>query len=232
MDGPCRLPWRPHHLSRSEADLLLNVHKTPPWATSRREGIACYSNRHLPSLWFQQQSSGATLWSQLIKPSPFPSFWSRSVTVDFIFITMPVLRKLIIFPLTLTFITINIQNNTNTIHITQSFIAEANLDWKWSSRCVKTMTESEKYISMLKNHFGFYVFFTLWTACSKGGGGHNLVNLVKQPCIRSSSLTAVVKDAENSPYTSHKKERQKEFPRFIFFKVIKKSTRFTLTKIA
>jgi hypothetical protein len=81
------------------------------------------------------------------------------------------------------------------------------------------MTESEKYISTLKNHFGFYVFFTLWTACSKrgwGGGGHNLVNLVKQPCIRSSSLTAVVKDAENSPYTSHKKDREEEFPRFQF----------------
>ncbi len=78
------------------------------------------------------------------------------------------------------------------------------------------MIESETYIFTLKNHFGFYVFFTLWTACSKRGRGHNLVNLVKQPCIRSFSLTAVVKDAENSPYTSHKKDRQKEFPRFQF----------------
>jgi hypothetical protein len=33
-------------------DMLLNVHKTPSWATSRKEGIAWYSSsRPMPSVW-------------------------------------------------------------------------------------------------------------------------------------------------------------------------------------
>jgi hypothetical protein len=30
----------PHHLPRSGADILLNLHKTPSWVTSRKEGLA------------------------------------------------------------------------------------------------------------------------------------------------------------------------------------------------
>ncbi len=50
-DGPCRLPGRPHHLPRTGAVLLLNVHKTPSWATSRKEGMAWYSSKTMPSFW-------------------------------------------------------------------------------------------------------------------------------------------------------------------------------------
>ncbi len=39
-----------HHLSRSGADFLQHVHKTPSWDTSRKEGIAWYSSRPMPSL--------------------------------------------------------------------------------------------------------------------------------------------------------------------------------------
>jgi hypothetical protein len=44
-------PDGPHHLPRPGADLLLNVHKTPSWAVSRKEGKAWYSGRPMPSLW-------------------------------------------------------------------------------------------------------------------------------------------------------------------------------------
>ncbi len=37
----------------SGADLLLNVHKTPLWAMSHKEGMAWYSSRPMPSLWSQ-----------------------------------------------------------------------------------------------------------------------------------------------------------------------------------
>ncbi len=37
MEGPWRLPWRTTPLVRSGADILLNVHKTPSWATSCKE---------------------------------------------------------------------------------------------------------------------------------------------------------------------------------------------------
>ncbi len=33
------------------ADILLNVHKTPSWATSRKEGMAWFSGRPMTSLW-------------------------------------------------------------------------------------------------------------------------------------------------------------------------------------
>ncbi len=40
------------YLSRSGADLLLlNVHETPSWAMSRKEGMAWYSSKPMPSLW-------------------------------------------------------------------------------------------------------------------------------------------------------------------------------------
>ena len=39
-DGPCRLPWWTTQIA-SGADLLLNVLKTPTWAQSRKEGMAC-----------------------------------------------------------------------------------------------------------------------------------------------------------------------------------------------
>jgi hypothetical protein len=39
-------PGGPHHLSRSGADLLLTVHKTP----SRKEDMAWNSSRPMPSL--------------------------------------------------------------------------------------------------------------------------------------------------------------------------------------
>ncbi len=45
-------PDRPHHLPLSRADLLLNVHETPSWATTRKEGMAWYSSRPMPSLWY------------------------------------------------------------------------------------------------------------------------------------------------------------------------------------
>jgi hypothetical protein len=53
MDGPhAACPDGPHHhLPRSGADVLLNVQKTPPWATSRKEGMAWYSSRPMSSLW-------------------------------------------------------------------------------------------------------------------------------------------------------------------------------------
>ncbi len=46
-------PDGPPHLPRSGADLLLNVHKSPSWATSHKEGIVCYScySRPMPFLW-------------------------------------------------------------------------------------------------------------------------------------------------------------------------------------
>ncbi len=40
-----------HYLPRSGADLLINVHKSPSWATSRKEGMAWNSSRPMPSLW-------------------------------------------------------------------------------------------------------------------------------------------------------------------------------------
>ncbi len=64
-EGPSRVWWfctwwtvhsacpdRPHHLPWSGADLLLNVHETPSWATSRKEGMAWYSSRPMPSHWY------------------------------------------------------------------------------------------------------------------------------------------------------------------------------------
>ncbi len=51
MDGPCRLPSdNPHAFHASLCGLhmtclLLNVHKTPSWAVSRKAGMAWYSSR-------------------------------------------------------------------------------------------------------------------------------------------------------------------------------------------
>ncbi len=39
MDGLCRLFWRTTPLALAWGWLFLNVHKTPPWATSRKEGM-------------------------------------------------------------------------------------------------------------------------------------------------------------------------------------------------
>jgi hypothetical protein len=53
MDGPCRLPWRTTPLALVLGwSFILNVHKTPSWATSRKEGMNWYFSRLLPSLWF------------------------------------------------------------------------------------------------------------------------------------------------------------------------------------
>jgi hypothetical protein len=41
-----------HHLSRSGADLILNVHKTPSCPRWRYRSMAWYSRRPMPSLWF------------------------------------------------------------------------------------------------------------------------------------------------------------------------------------
>jgi hypothetical protein len=43
MDGPCRLPALTDHTTcpGSGADLVRNVHKTPSWAMSCKEGMAC-----------------------------------------------------------------------------------------------------------------------------------------------------------------------------------------------
>ncbi len=57
MDGPCRLPWRTTPLPWSGADRLLNVHKTPPWVTSRKEGMSWYSSRLMLSLWLPPYSN-------------------------------------------------------------------------------------------------------------------------------------------------------------------------------
>ncbi len=40
-----------HQLLRSGADLLLKVHKTSSWATSRKEDMAWYCCRPMPTLW-------------------------------------------------------------------------------------------------------------------------------------------------------------------------------------
>ncbi len=101
MYGQCYLPCRTTLVVPVWGSSVTECTQKPSWATSRKEGMACSFYRHLPSLWLQQ-SAGATppwsLWSLLIKPSPFPSFLGGSVTVDLIFITMPGLRKLFIFP--------------------------------------------------------------------------------------------------------------------------------------
>ncbi len=51
------MPPAPHHLPWSGFDRLLNVPKTPSWATSRKEGMAWYSSRPMTSLWLSLYSN-------------------------------------------------------------------------------------------------------------------------------------------------------------------------------
>ncbi len=50
-----RLPWQKlpscEQMGISSCCNLVNVHNHPSWATSRTEGMALYSSRHMPSLW-------------------------------------------------------------------------------------------------------------------------------------------------------------------------------------
>jgi hypothetical protein len=86
MDGPCHLPWRTEPLApRSGADLLLDVLKTPSRATWRKEGMAWYSSRPMPSL------SGymGTLWphnpdSLTVTLVQSTSWWAYSRDIDHI----------------------------------------------------------------------------------------------------------------------------------------------------
>ncbi len=60
----------PHHLPRSGGDLLLNVHKTPSWATSGKEGMAWYSCCRLMlslSIWVTAPMSYNTVHTRTIQ---------------------------------------------------------------------------------------------------------------------------------------------------------------------